>query len=83
MSNRKKIYQKRQYYEIFDQKTPTTVTLCSVHVTLFHGMLLQKRKQFLDIFSFEYGATSIKEKKTFSVIFVISKQNSPKTFHLQ
>ena len=41
----------------------------TVHVTLFHGMLLQKRKQFLDIFSFQYGAISITKKKTFSVIF--------------
>ena len=41
----------------------------TVHVTVFHGMLLQKRKQFLDIFSFQYGAISIKKKKTFSVIF--------------
>ena len=41
----------------------------TVNMTLFHGMLLQKRKQFLDIFSFQYGAISITKKKTISVIF--------------
>ena len=50
-------------YVISDKKLPKTPILWNfwpkkayysntVHVTLFHGMLLQKRKQFLDIFSF-------------------------------
>ena len=82
-------------YINFDKKLPKTPILWNfwlkndfysntVHVTVFHGMLLQKRKQFLDIFSFQYGAISIKKKENIQCyLWQKSKQNSPKTFHLQ
>ena len=50
-----KNYQKRQYYEIFDRKTPTTLTLCMA--------CYFKKENNLDIFSFEYGAISITKRK--------------------
>ena len=54
--------------------------LSVVHLTLFHGMLLQKRKQFLDFFSFQYGSISITKKKTFSVIFGKNQTKFSKKF---